>query len=208
MLLAVDDAGAGYSTFQHILRLRPEVIKLDRSITESIDKDRARRALATALVIFAGEVGASVVAEGIETEAELLAVRATGIGRGQGYGLGRPQQLPLADLDYKPVPFIDLVHEAAAASAHVPGLHAAATSDATMAVLAHGLLSGMASITSAITMLSQTDGKLEPDRHRALCAAMHRQAAHISGVLEDLVRGLPPETVQALDRLAVKPQPT
>src|SRR5690348_16645095 len=60
--LAVDDAGAGYATFRHILALRPDVIKMDRSITHDIDADTARRALATALVIFAGELGATVVA--------------------------------------------------------------------------------------------------------------------------------------------------
>src|SRR5439155_24678161 len=79
--LAVDDAGAGYATFRHILSLRPDIIKMDRSITQDIDTDAARRALATALVIFGGEIGATVIAEGVETESEILALRRAGIHR-------------------------------------------------------------------------------------------------------------------------------
>jgi EAL domain-containing protein (putative c-di-GMP-specific phosphodiesterase class I) len=65
--LAVDDAGAGYATFRHVLRLRPDIIKMDRSITQRLNEDPARLALATALVIFAGEIGAVLIAEGVET---------------------------------------------------------------------------------------------------------------------------------------------
>jgi len=76
--LAVDDTGAGYATFRHILSLRPDIIKMDRSITQDIDNDAARRALATALVIFGGELGAIVIAEGVETQSEILALRRAG----------------------------------------------------------------------------------------------------------------------------------
>src|SRR5436305_8023852 len=100
--VAVDDAGAGYSTFRHILQLRPDIIKMDQSITRDIDTDPARRALATALVIFAGEVGASVVAEGVETHAELCALTSAGIYRGQGFAIAAAQSLPLAPLCFTP----------------------------------------------------------------------------------------------------------
>ncbi|MCU1450966.1 MAG: diguanylate phosphodiesterase, partial [Acidimicrobiales bacterium] len=65
--LAVDDAGAGYATFRHILSLAPDIIKMDRSITQDIHVDPPRRALASALVIFAGDIGATDIAEGAET---------------------------------------------------------------------------------------------------------------------------------------------
>lgn len=96
MRLAVDDTGSGYSSLQHILNLQPDMIKLDMTLTRGIDADPARRALAAALLSFRNEIGSSVVAEGIETEAELSTLQALGLGLGQGYLLGRPS--PLADL--------------------------------------------------------------------------------------------------------------
>jgi PAS domain S-box-containing protein len=88
--IAVDDAGAGYATFRHILRLAPDLIKLDRSLVSGIDGDTARRALAGAVVVFAHETGGVVVAEGIERPAELDVVLGLGVDAGQGYLLGRP----------------------------------------------------------------------------------------------------------------------
>nr|WP_234967382.1 EAL domain-containing protein [Octadecabacter temperatus] len=88
--IAVDDAGAGYSGLQQIIRLRPDVIKLDMSLTQDVDKDLARRALASAMVQFARDTNAHVVAEGIETEAEMRTLKNLGVELGQGYHLGRP----------------------------------------------------------------------------------------------------------------------
>lgn len=88
--LAVDDTGAGYASLSHVLRLRPDNIKLDRSITAGVDSDRARRTLITALVLLAIDIGATVTAEGIETAAELEAVATLGVDHGQGYLVGRP----------------------------------------------------------------------------------------------------------------------
>lgn len=88
--VAVDDAGAGYSGLQQIVRLRPDVIKLDMSLTQNIDKDLARRALASAMVQFAKDTNATVVAEGIETAAELRTLKDIGVQLGQGYFLGKP----------------------------------------------------------------------------------------------------------------------
>ena len=88
--IAIDDAGAGFASFMHVLRLSPEIIKLDRAIISGIDEDPARRALATALVGFARHIGADVIAEGIETAAELRAVTDVGLTTGQGYLLGHP----------------------------------------------------------------------------------------------------------------------
>jgi predicted signal transduction protein with EAL and GGDEF domain len=58
--IAIDDIGAGYSSLNHVLRLRPDIIKLDRDLVVDLETDRARRALVTALVLLALEVGASV----------------------------------------------------------------------------------------------------------------------------------------------------
>lgn len=92
--LAVDDAGAGFASLKHILRLAPEVVKLDREVAQGIDADRPRRALAAALISFAFDIGAEVVAEGIETQAEVDALRDLGVSYGQGYFLARPGPIP------------------------------------------------------------------------------------------------------------------
>ncbi|MBX3234405.1 MAG: EAL domain-containing protein [Labilithrix sp.] len=93
--LAVDDAGAGFASFQHILRLQPDIIKLDRSLTSGVDANPVRFALASALVTFAASLGAKICAEGIETSAEMIALQQLGIAKGQGYFLGKPGPLPL-----------------------------------------------------------------------------------------------------------------
>ncbi|WP_313328822.1 EAL domain-containing protein, partial [Stutzerimonas balearica] len=94
--LAVDDAGAGYASFRHILRLRPDVIKLDGSLINNLDGDSNCRALAAALIRFAAETGSKVVAEGVETEEELAVLRTLGVKKAQGYLLGRPAPLGAA----------------------------------------------------------------------------------------------------------------
>lgn len=95
MQLAVDDAGAGYSSMKHILQLQPDIIKLDMSLTRCIHQDRNRRALAKGLVGFAHEIGSQVVAEGVETEEELATLRDLQVDYAQGYLLSKP--LAMAD---------------------------------------------------------------------------------------------------------------
>ncbi|AVS82938.1 diguanylate phosphodiesterase [Paracidovorax avenae] len=91
--LAVDDAGAGYCSMRHILQLQPEIIKLDMSITHSIDRDIHRRALAKGLISFAHEIGSQIVAEGVEEAAELETLGRLGVDFAQGYYLARPLAL-------------------------------------------------------------------------------------------------------------------
>ena len=93
MRLAVDDAGAGYASFRHILKLQPDIIKLDRSLIERIDEDVGARALTAAVTRFCEETCCTVVAEGVETEAELDALRNLKVGKAQGYLIGRPGAL-------------------------------------------------------------------------------------------------------------------
>ncbi|HYN72038.1 MAG TPA: EAL domain-containing protein, partial [Nakamurella sp.] len=92
--LAVDDAGSGFASFQHILKLRPDFIKLDRCLVADLDASPAGRALCVAVIAFAARIGAEVIAEGIETQAELSAVTELGMRAGQGFYLGRPSLLP------------------------------------------------------------------------------------------------------------------
>jgi predicted signal transduction protein with EAL and GGDEF domain len=88
--IAIDDAGAGYASMRHILSIEPDLIKLDMSLTRGIDQDRKRRALASALIAFAHETRIDIVAEGVETAAELDTLRELGVRKVQGYFLARP----------------------------------------------------------------------------------------------------------------------
>jgi EAL domain-containing protein (putative c-di-GMP-specific phosphodiesterase class I) len=100
--IAVDDAGAGYASFRHILVLRPDVIKFDREMVTQLDVDPARRALVGALVSFAAQMGATLVAEGVETPGELDVLAQLGVSCGQGYYLARPGPLPLPEISARP----------------------------------------------------------------------------------------------------------
>ena len=88
--LAVDDFGAGISSLRHVLKLEPDIVKLDIKLTRNIHQDMGSQAIAAGLITFAQRTRAVVVAEGIETEAELYTLRALGATLGQGYLLGRP----------------------------------------------------------------------------------------------------------------------
>lgn len=96
MRIAVDDAGAGYSGLRHILDIKPDLIKLDMSITRGVERDPARSALATALVTFAKTIGSKIIAEGVETLAELDALRRVGVDCAQGYFLRKPMPIAAA----------------------------------------------------------------------------------------------------------------
>ena len=88
--VAIDDVGSGFSSFRHVTRVNPDILKLDRSLVCGIDDDPVRQSLAAAIVTFAADVGAVVVSEGIESEAELECLRELAVGLGQGFFLGRP----------------------------------------------------------------------------------------------------------------------
>ncbi len=94
--LAVDDAGAGFASLRHIVRLQPDYIKLDPSLTQDLGDDPVRRPLADCLVLFAHRTDSAIVVEGIETAADLATWRALGAHAAQGYFLGRPAPLPAA----------------------------------------------------------------------------------------------------------------
>jgi hypothetical protein len=91
--VAMDDTGTGFASLSLVLEIAPEFIKLDRELIANIDLDPVRRSLAGALVTFGNETGAEVIAEGIETAAELDVLIDLGISYGQGFYLGRPGSL-------------------------------------------------------------------------------------------------------------------
>jgi len=91
--IAIDDAGSGYASLRHTLALEPDIVKVDIALTSGIDMDRAKRALASALISFADEMDITIVAEGIETEASLQTLVELGVRYGQGFHIARPAPL-------------------------------------------------------------------------------------------------------------------
>jgi EAL domain-containing protein (putative c-di-GMP-specific phosphodiesterase class I) len=90
VLLAVDDLGAGYSNLKYIADLAPEIVKLDRGLIAGLTHESRLQKLVSWIAALCEDLGARVVAEGIETPAELDAVQAAGVHFGQGYLLARP----------------------------------------------------------------------------------------------------------------------
>jgi EAL domain-containing protein (putative c-di-GMP-specific phosphodiesterase class I) len=88
--VVVDDLGAGYSNLKYIADLAPDVVKLDRDLIMGVVPGSRQHRLVRAIVRLCVDLDARVVAEGIETEAEFLALRDTGVHFGQGYFMARP----------------------------------------------------------------------------------------------------------------------
>jgi PAS domain S-box-containing protein len=93
--LAVDDAGAGVANFNHLVELRPDFVKVDLGLVRGVDDDVSRQAVIAGILHFAAAAGCEVIAEGIETDAELATLTNLGVTLGQGFLLGRPA--PAAD---------------------------------------------------------------------------------------------------------------
>jgi diguanylate cyclase (GGDEF)-like protein/PAS domain S-box-containing protein len=105
--LAVDDTGAGYAGLTHVMRLQPDVIKLDRALTTGVDLDPAKAPLISSFVRYARDIDAAVCAEGVETLAELERLADLDVAYGQGYGIARPS-----------APWVAVSAEATAACLH------------------------------------------------------------------------------------------
>ncbi|GED14605.1 EAL domain-containing protein [Aneurinibacillus migulanus] len=91
-LIAVDDAGAGYSSLEAIAEIYPDYIKLDMALIRNIDSDAVKQALVETFVQFADKVKCRIIGEGIETESELETLVKLGVDYGQGFLLGRPSR--------------------------------------------------------------------------------------------------------------------
>jgi EAL domain-containing protein (putative c-di-GMP-specific phosphodiesterase class I) len=96
--LAVDDVGSGYAGLTHVMRLAPDVIKLDRALTTGIEGDAVKAALVSSFVRYARDIDATVCGEGIETHEELMRLAALDVSYGQGYLIARPSA-PWAEID-------------------------------------------------------------------------------------------------------------
>jgi PAS domain S-box-containing protein len=94
VLLAVDDAGAGFASFRHILELQPAFVKLDVSLVRGIDSDPGKQALVAGMHHFALKTQRRLIAEGVETDAEADALRALDVRLAQGFLFGRPKPVP------------------------------------------------------------------------------------------------------------------
>jgi len=92
--VAVDDAGAGYASMQHVVEMRPDIIKIDRTLVDGLANDPARRSVVSGFVLLAYELGATVLAEGVETSEDLQAARRLGATCAQGYVIARPSLDP------------------------------------------------------------------------------------------------------------------
>ena len=88
--IAIDDFGTGYSSLSYLRRFAVDVVKIDRSFVEGLGTDSASDAIVAAVVNVAHALGLTVVAEGVENEEQLVALRALGCDAGQGYHWSRP----------------------------------------------------------------------------------------------------------------------
>ncbi len=94
VMLAVDDLGAGFSNLKYIADLSPDLVKLDRDLVAGVTCNSRQHTLVKSIVSLCSQMGAKVVAEGIETADELSAVIDAGVDFGQGYLLARPDYPP------------------------------------------------------------------------------------------------------------------
>lgn len=97
-MIAVDDAGAGYASLNHVMHIRPDFVKLDRALVMDVDRDPAKHALVETFGTLAGRLDAWLLAEGIEREGEREVLAAMGVPLAQGFGLARPAATMRADL--------------------------------------------------------------------------------------------------------------
>jgi diguanylate cyclase (GGDEF)-like protein len=88
--IALDDAGNGYAGLQQIIRIAPDILKLDRSLVDGVHDDQHRFALLEALISFASTTRAAVCAEGVETMEDLAVLAAMDVTYAQGWALARP----------------------------------------------------------------------------------------------------------------------
>ena len=89
-LLALDDTGAGWSGLRQLAALRPDIVKLDRSLVTDIDHDEVKQGLVELVGQFVSRLGSRLLVEGVERTGELDAVQRLGVPLAQGWLLGRP----------------------------------------------------------------------------------------------------------------------
>jgi EAL domain-containing protein (putative c-di-GMP-specific phosphodiesterase class I) len=100
--IAIDDMGAGYSSLQSVAEVQPDYMKLDNSLVRDLHRSPIKRNLLETLVSFADKLGAAVIAEGVETDAEFHTLREMNVPLGQGYFFAPPEPAPQRSLVYFP----------------------------------------------------------------------------------------------------------
>jgi len=163
--IAIDDAGAGYAGLKQVMRVRPDIVKLDRDLTHEIHADPARMALVESFVRFARQVGATVCAEGIETLDDVAALANLDVEWGQGYVLARPED---------PWTSVSPVAAQVCRAALTEALHATAGDDAAGAGGDRGLVRATARLAGA-----RTNGDLE-SALGAIVGELHADSVCIS----------------------------
>jgi diguanylate cyclase (GGDEF)-like protein/PAS domain S-box-containing protein len=146
--IAVDDAGAGYAGFTQLLRIKPNVIKLDRALVHGVSQDEYRAALIASFVSFARSIESLVCAEGIETLQDLRALADLDVTYGQGYVLSPPA---------RPWPEVDESAVASCYAAWQAALHGAAVGPATSA---DGAMERVAATIAAVRGREELAGAL------------------------------------------------
>jgi EAL domain-containing protein (putative c-di-GMP-specific phosphodiesterase class I) len=91
--LAIDDMGSGYANIRHVLKMKPNLVKIDASLISDIDKDAMKQAWLAGIMEFARLSSCVVLAEGVETHEELAVLNRLGVHFGQGFLLARPMAI-------------------------------------------------------------------------------------------------------------------
>jgi len=161
-MIALDDAGSGYSGLQRLLALRPDLMKLDRSLVAGIDGDEAKRACVEMLGVLATRLGSLMLAEGIERIEELRTIISLGVPLAQGYLLGRPAA-PWAPLGAQTTAQIRVAARAASEQSQISALLEPARlvgpGDADVAIDIADAHPGSAAGAEPIAVLLDDDGR-------------------------------------------------
>jgi EAL domain-containing protein (putative c-di-GMP-specific phosphodiesterase class I) len=90
--IAIDDVGSGHNSLKTLIYLKPEFIKLDKSIIQNIDQNIEQQQLVKLIIEYAKQSGTEIIAEGIERAKELAFIKQQGVHYAQGFALGQPQE--------------------------------------------------------------------------------------------------------------------
>ncbi len=164
MTLAVDDFGAGAANMRHVDALAPRYLKLDRALVADIASDPRKSAMVEALVRYTWRTDSQLVAEGVETTADLEHLRGLGVGKAQGYVIARPQP-PWPTIE---LPALSSMRKDFAPRGRLPSM--LVQSDALSAAEAHELFARDAQLTAIVLV----DGS---ERVRALLGRRRLPAA-------------------------------
>jgi diguanylate cyclase (GGDEF)-like protein/PAS domain S-box-containing protein len=179
--LAVDDIGAGYAGLKQVMRLRPDVLKLDRSLVAGVADDPAKGAMVDALVRYARRIGSEVCAEGVESLEDLQTLADLDVTYGQGFVLAHPGPA-WATVDPAAVAVCTSALRAVIRHDGTPGDHAATTSELHLEQVCHRIGTvadrpGLRAVLDPIRVLLEVDevtlSLLTPDGARLETIVSH-----------------------------------